>query len=157
MAGSRDFACLRQDVVLGRGPDGCQKDEPGNQCQAAAHVRLSPIAQTRRIWRVAGESQQPCHGSHCQPYGVGAEHGHRSCEIPWIRRHLYEQHKEWMIRSYVVTTAFVTFRLFFELLRWTAIGTIVERLTAMAWLSWAIPLLVTEAVLQGRKILASRD
>jgi predicted membrane protein DUF2306 len=74
-----------------------------------------------------------------------------------IRRHLYEQHKEWMIRSYVVTTAFVTFRLFFELLRWTAIGTIVERLTAMAWLCWAIPLLVTEAVLQGRKILASRD
>jgi predicted membrane protein DUF2306 len=74
-----------------------------------------------------------------------------------IRRHLYEQHKEWMIRSYVVTTAFVTFRLFFELLRWTAIGTIVERLTAMAWLSWAIPLLVTEAVLQGRKILAGRD
>ena len=74
-----------------------------------------------------------------------------------IRRHLYEQHKEWMIRSYVVTTAFVTFRLFFEVLRWTAIGTIVERLTAMAWLSWAVPLLVTEAVLQGRKILASRD
>jgi hypothetical protein len=27
-----------------------------------------------------------------------------------IRRHLYEQHKEWKIRSYVVTTAFVTFR-----------------------------------------------
>jgi hypothetical protein len=74
-----------------------------------------------------------------------------------IRRHLYEQHKEWMIRSYVVTTAFVTFRLFFEVLRWTAIGTIPERLTAMAWICWAVPLLVTEAVLQGRKILASRD
>ena len=74
-----------------------------------------------------------------------------------IRRQLYEQHKEWMIRSYVVTTAFVTFRLFFEVLRWTAIGTIVERLTAMAWICWAVPLLVTEAVLQGRKILASRD
>src|ERR1051325_1925084 len=27
-----------------------------------------------------------------------------------IQRHLYEQHKEWMIRSYVVTFAFVTFR-----------------------------------------------
>ena len=74
-----------------------------------------------------------------------------------IRRHLYEQHKEWMIRSYVVTTAFVTFRLFFEVLRWTAIGTIVERLTVMAWICWAVPLLVTEAVLQGRKILAGRD
>lgn len=74
-----------------------------------------------------------------------------------IRRHLYEQHKEWMIRSYVVTTAFVTFRLFFEIFRWTAIGTVPERLTAMAWICWAVPLLVTEAVLQGRKILAGRD
>jgi uncharacterized membrane protein len=74
-----------------------------------------------------------------------------------IRRHLYEQHKEWMIRSYVVTTAFVTFRLFFEVLRWTGFGKIGEQLTAMAWVCWAVPLLVTEAVLQGRKILASRD
>jgi uncharacterized membrane protein len=74
-----------------------------------------------------------------------------------IRRHLYEQHKEWMIRSYVVTTAFVTFRLFFEVLRWSGIGTVGERLTAMAWICWAVPLLVTEALLQGRKILTRRD
>ena len=74
-----------------------------------------------------------------------------------IRRHLYEQHKEWMIRSYVVTTAFVTFRLLFEVLGRIGIGTITERLTAVAWICWAVPLLVTEALLQGRKILASRD
>ena len=74
-----------------------------------------------------------------------------------IRRHLYEQHKEWMIRSYVVTTAFVTFRLLFEVLGRIGIGTVGERLTAVAWLCWAIPLLVSEALLQGRKILASRD
>jgi hypothetical protein len=72
-----------------------------------------------------------------------------------IQRHLYEQHKEWMIRSYVVTTAFVTFRLFFEILRWFEIGTIGERLTAMAWICWAVPLLITEAILQGRKILGT--
>ncbi len=74
-----------------------------------------------------------------------------------IRRHLYEQHKEWMIRSYVVTTAFVTFRLLFEVLGRIGIGTVGERLTAVAWLCWAVPLLVSEALLQGRKILASRD
>jgi hypothetical protein len=27
-----------------------------------------------------------------------------------IKKQLYDQHKEWMIRSYVVTFAFVTFR-----------------------------------------------
>ena len=74
-----------------------------------------------------------------------------------IRRHLYEQHKEWMIRSYVVTTAFVTFRLWFELLGVIGVGTRADRGVIMAWSCWAVPLLITEAVLQGRKILASRD
>ena len=69
-----------------------------------------------------------------------------------VRRHLYEQHKEWMIRSYVVTTAFVTFRLLFDVLGWMGIGTVVERLIAMSWVCWAVPLVITEAILQGRKI-----
>lgn len=71
-----------------------------------------------------------------------------------IRRHLYEQHKEWMIRSYVVTTAFVNFRLFVTVLQAVGVGTIVERLTAASWFCWAVPLIITEAVLQGRKIVA---
>jgi hypothetical protein len=37
------------------------------------------------------------------------------------------------------------------------LGTRAERGTIMAWSCWAVPLLVTEAVLQGRKILAGRD
>ena len=77
--------------------------------------------------------------------------------ITAIRRHLYEQHKEWMIRSYVVTTAFVTFRLLFEILGRLGIGTVGERLAAMSWICWALPLLVTETILQGRKILANRN
>jgi uncharacterized membrane protein len=77
--------------------------------------------------------------------------------IAAIRRHLYEQHKEWMIRSYVVTTAFVTFRLLFEILGRLGIGTVGERLAAMSWICWALPLLVTETILQGRKILANRN
>jgi hypothetical protein len=72
-----------------------------------------------------------------------------------IRRRLIEQHKEWMIRSYVVTTAFVTFRLFFTLLEQAGVGTTIERLTAMSWFCWAVPLLITEAILQGRKLAAN--
>jgi hypothetical protein len=70
-----------------------------------------------------------------------------------IRRHLYDQHKEWMIRSYVVTTAFITFRLFFNIFGYIGIGTRLEHATLMAWLSWAVPLLITEAIIQWRKMV----
>jgi hypothetical protein len=73
-----------------------------------------------------------------------------------IRRQLYDQHKEWMIRSYVVTTAFVTFRILTVVLGTAGIGTPLERLALASWVCWAVPLLVTEAVLQGRKIVAVR-
>lgn len=73
-----------------------------------------------------------------------------------IKRQLYDQHREWMIRSYVVTTAFVSFRIIFPLLQSTSIGTIQEQLAMAAWGCWALPLLMTEAVLQGRKILKVR-
>jgi Predicted membrane protein (DUF2306) len=71
-----------------------------------------------------------------------------------IWRHLYEQHKEWMVRSYVVTTAFVSFRLLVTVLQAVGVGTAIERLTASSWFCWAVPLLITEALLQGRKIVA---
>jgi hypothetical protein len=73
-----------------------------------------------------------------------------------IRRHLYEQHKEWMIRSYVVTFAFVSARIGVGL---GVVGGIADFNTAFAigmWTSWTVPLLVTEAIIQGRKILAVR-
>jgi uncharacterized membrane protein len=71
-----------------------------------------------------------------------------------IKRRQYDQHKEWMIRSYVVTTAFVTFRVFFNVLGIVGVGTRAERAAMMAWFCWAIPLLLTEAILQGRKIVS---
>jgi len=74
-----------------------------------------------------------------------------------IRRQLYEQHKEWMIRSYVVTAAFVAFRVVFPLLQQSGVGTVQEQLAMAAWGAWALPLLITEAVIQGRKILAVRS
>jgi hypothetical protein len=64
------------------------------------------------------------------------------------------QHREWMIRSYVVTFGFVIFRVMDTAFDIARIGTIVERMTAASWLAWTIPLLITESILQGRKIFA---
>jgi hypothetical protein len=71
-----------------------------------------------------------------------------------IRRGLLQQHQEWMIRSYVVTFGFVFFRIFAGIMMATGIGSLQEQLTAASWFCWAAPLLVTEAILQGRKIFA---
>jgi hypothetical protein len=73
-----------------------------------------------------------------------------------IKRSLIDQHKEWMIRSYVVTFAFVTFRVIQPALYAAHIGTPLEQLAFTAWACWAVPLLVTELVIQGRKVLAVR-
>jgi hypothetical protein len=74
-----------------------------------------------------------------------------------IRRRLIEQHKEWMIRSYVVTFGFVNFRILAGVLQIAGIGTLIEQLDAASWFCWSIPLLITEAVLQGGKIFSARD
>ena len=73
-----------------------------------------------------------------------------------IKRSLIDQHKEWMIRSYVVTFAFVTFRVVQPAFAAAHIGTPLEQLAAASWACWAVPLLITEAVIQGRKVLVVR-
>ena len=71
-----------------------------------------------------------------------------------VRRGLIHQHQEWMIRSYVVTFAFVTFRIFAGIAQVTGIGTLQEQLAAASWFCWAVPLLIAETVMQGKKIFA---
>jgi len=71
-----------------------------------------------------------------------------------IKRSLIDQHKEWMIRSYVVTFSFVTYRLFGLAIGPLQLGTYAELNIALAWGSWALPLLFTEAIIQGKKVLA---
>jgi uncharacterized membrane protein len=72
--------------------------------------------------------------------------------IAAIRRGLIQQHREWMIRSYVVTFAFVTFRAAWAALQAAGIGTLTEQLAIASWFCWAVPLLAVETVLQGRRI-----
>lgn len=70
-----------------------------------------------------------------------------------IRKRNYDQHREWMIRSYVVTFAFATFRLFDDYIPHAGLGmTQVDYLAMLSWTSWMVPLMITEAIMQGRKI-----
>ena len=71
-----------------------------------------------------------------------------------VLRRRFELHKEWMIRSYVVTFAFVNFRIFVGVTEAMGVGTDLERLAAASWFCWAVPLLVTEVLLQARRTLA---
>ena len=72
-----------------------------------------------------------------------------------IRKYLIDQHREWMIRSYVVTFAFVAFRVVFVALQTAQVGQLQEQLAAASWSCWAVPLLVTEAILQGRRVFGA--
>jgi uncharacterized membrane protein len=73
-----------------------------------------------------------------------------------VRRKKLTQHKQWMIRSYVVTFAFVTFRLFDDLLGNRGLVPEHEFYSILAWGCWAVPLLFTEAILHSAEIFRKR-
>lgn len=73
-----------------------------------------------------------------------------------IRRKNLIQHKQWMVRSYVVTFAFVTFRLLDDAMGAGHILPDDERAKLLAWACWAVPLLVTEVVLQGGAVFKAK-
>lgn len=74
-----------------------------------------------------------------------------------IRRKNLVQHKQWMVRSYVVTFAFVTFRLADDSMCAAGILGDDERARMLAWACWAVPLLVTEVIIQGSALFKARD
>jgi hypothetical protein len=70
-----------------------------------------------------------------------------------IKNKNISQHKEWMVRSYVVTNGFVTFRLIFNVLFSIEQFPFKNDLGGVsAWACWSIPLLITEWILQEKKI-----
>ena len=69
-----------------------------------------------------------------------------------IRRGQQQQHREWMIRSYTVTFAFVSFRLIEKLVLPWHIAADEEIDSMMAWACWSVPLLLVEPLLQWRRV-----
>ena len=69
-----------------------------------------------------------------------------------IHRRALHQHREWMIRSYIVTFAFVTFRFFDYVLSSWKVAPPDQIGTFMAFACWAVPLLLAEPLIQLRKV-----
>ena len=61
-----------------------------------------------------------------------------------IRRRRVSVHRRWMIRSYIITFAFVTFRWIGLLPIWGPFGT--HREAAATWIAWIVPLAIAEIV-----------
>jgi hypothetical protein len=78
-----------------------------------------------------------------------------------VRRRIIEQHRDWMLRSYTVTFAFVTFRLVDQWLHgWIKVpeDNVADGLdTLMAWACWSIPLLIAEPLIQLRHMRRRRS
>ena len=115
----------------------------------AAGIRIDSLVIPQSNWRVltllglAGVAAFIFMVVFALPYGVG--HGvvtTTGLAYVSIRRRLIEQHKEWMIRSYVVTPAFVNFRIVVGILQGAGVGTLTEQLTAASWFCGAVPLLL---------------
>ena len=74
-----------------------------------------------------------------------------------VRRGRIEQHREWMIRSYVVAFSFVFFRVFIDVvhslgIRSSSATATGEEYKLAAWLCWAVPLLLAEPCIQWRHL-----
>jgi uncharacterized membrane protein len=77
-----------------------------------------------------------------------------------IRTRRIDQHREWMLRSYTVTFAFVTYRFAsIWLERWIHVAQdphVDDIDTLLAWACWAIPLLFAEVLIQLRRMRITR-
>jgi hypothetical protein len=67
-----------------------------------------------------------------------------------VMRRQFAAHREWMIRSYVVTFAFVLFRLMEDLNVYGSLGGEMQAVM-LAWVAWVVPLLIAEVVIQWRR------
>lgn len=72
-----------------------------------------------------------------------------------IKNRKVDLHKEWMIRSYIVTLAFTTYRFGDDILSALEVGTGNDIAALMSWACWAIPLFIGELFIQGNKIKKS--
>jgi heme/copper-type cytochrome/quinol oxidase subunit 3 len=61
-------------------------------------------------------------------------------------------HKEWMVRGYVVTFAFVTFRVLNDYGPTSRLQPANDRAITIGWACWVLPLLVAEVILQLRRM-----
>jgi hypothetical protein len=72
-----------------------------------------------------------------------------------IRKGLVSLHKEWMIRAYVVTFAFVFFRIMSDFTPMARLRPENDRDITIAWACWVVPLAITEMIFQWKRVRAA--
>jgi hypothetical protein len=72
-----------------------------------------------------------------------------------ILKRRFVAHKEWMVRAYVVTFAFVTFRVLNDYGPTSHLKPDQDRALTIGWACWTLPLLFTEVILQLRRMRSS--
>jgi len=103
-------------------------------------------------------------------FDFGVVNGIRVLALAWcvttgmayftIRKRLVSLHKEWMIRSYIVTFAFVTFRFLQDYSPLSRVRPEGDRDTTIAWACWVVPLAIAEMVFHLKRLkvaLAARQ
>lgn len=63
-----------------------------------------------------------------------------------IRLKRIEQHRQWMVRSYLTTFGFAAFRYLNDYSFLADVGTFVERAPTIVWFVWAIPLFFADVI-----------
>jgi hypothetical protein len=71
-----------------------------------------------------------------------------------VMRRQFAAHKDWMVRSYTVTFAFVLFRIGERNDLFSSLGPSTA-LTMLVWMSWAIPLLVVDVAQRWRQTIGA--
>ncbi len=69
-----------------------------------------------------------------------------------IRKGLVPLHKEWMMRAYVVTFAFVFFRILSDYGPTSGLQPENDRSIVISWVCWVVPLGVTEMIFHVRRM-----
>jgi hypothetical protein len=69
-----------------------------------------------------------------------------------IRNGLVALHKEWMIRAYVVTFAFVTFRILSDYGPTSRLRPENDKSMTFSWVCWVVPLAITEMIFQLKRV-----
>ncbi len=69
----------------------------------------------------------------------------------YARQKKFKLHQEWMVRSYLVTLAFVTSALLFKLPFVASLGSLTEVSPSLFWAAWSVPLFVCDIVLSAQR------
>lgn len=68
-----------------------------------------------------------------------------------IRKKQIESHRQWMVRSYIITFGFISFRWIMDLPIIQQLGSFPEIAPTVVWSVWAVSLLIAEVIFQINK------